>query len=148
MSFSKGLLLNSLHTVPLATVATALGCVPVQPSLGSSVSLWSRLHRVAVSAYVRLLLEGFRSGRGDWMLEAEGRLWCMDWGREREVGPSPTHTLRDAPEILGAPKMSQLHVGGGGGGAQGVGCGQVSPPEDSRGEAKSFLGMWWETQRD
>lgn len=80
MSFSKGLLLNSLHTVPLATVATALGCVPAQPSLGSSVSLWSRLHRVAVSAYVRLLLEGFRSGRGDWMLEAEGRLWCLDWG--------------------------------------------------------------------
>lgn len=122
MSFSKGLLLNSLHTVPLATVATALGRVhqgkgplgvPVQPSLGSSVSLWSRLHRVAVSAYVRLLLEGFRSGRGDWMLEAEGRLWCLDWGWG-QVGPSPTHTLRDAPEILGAPKMSQLHVGGAG----------------------------------
>lgn len=133
MSFSKGLLLNSLHTVPLATVATALGRVhqgegplgvPVQPSLGSSVSLWSRLHRVAVSAYVRLLLEGFRSGRGDWMLEAEGRLWCLDWGREREVGPSPTHTLRDTPEILGAPKMSQLHVGGAGeaGVSWGGGC--------------------------
>lgn len=29
-----------------------------------------------------------------------------------------------------------------------MGCGQVTPPEDRSGEAKFFLGMCWETQRD